>query len=1511
VQITDSAVIRALELAKSKNKIISTQPNMLPTPPYSTGDLWANATGTFTYTEQGQQMSVTYNNDILKCIHARERNETPSITDWILASRYTDDSLVEHYTNLLTGVESPAQGATEKEVALAAENAIRNALGGKTITAGGLMLTSLIGLRQLKYNGDPDVASDYITWAGISGEYDDWSTTHALGHGIAAWYGGDMVDKESLSVDQIADGWNGETYHIRWAKSVDRFDGSGYRADGNITWDAQGRVSIKDITTLVGENDTDLLNELMMFNNAFHFQTQQGTTTVLGIIPQAGFTELNIVSNGVLKPVATQEWVNNNYVEKTFFAKLFQAYDANGNAIAPNEANDTTKIVNNIKAMVGFWTNQYVTAYGLNSGSGGGVTLHTLLDSLNNSGLNPSGQTNKVLVNTNGVWSWQTYGGGGTVTQINVGNTPYTPNNGVITIPNYSISGGTIYIGNASITPLTALPTVTVGTPAAGDTTYTKVVVDTYGRVIKATTLVAADIPSLSWNKITTDKPTTLAGYGITDGVKNDTTWWGRSISNGAVSGAMTSVDSITATSNGSGYIQGFHAVDLYGASGGSNGGHIDFRYAGASSYTSRIIESESGLIEFLTKIKTSRIYLYKPSSANDTNAVYLEYNSDSNVNGVHLVGAGFYADTYITAYGLNSSSGGGGATLYEPLSGINGAGLGAPSVSGETLVWTGSAWRYSHNNALLASALNSYGNITSSAGNFVASAGGFIGNGFTVTGKDNTSVLLAGGGTKPLSEIGSAYTLPAATSSALGGIKIGYSENNYNFAVKLSNEKAYVTVDLSEYALTTDLNDYLPLSAGSSKVLSGELFTTSNIKIKGYNNRVFGFILTNGGTATGDNVDVGWNWSNVDGSGAYFRSTDAGGSFGFYARSTSSNTKQLIGTTAGSLTWDGNELATRNWVEGKGYLANVVITGPVTNGQIITFDANTSKWVNGNASSYSLPLAANGTRGGVQIGYSTSGKNYAVQLSSEKMYVNVPWTDTDVRNTTGGDNSGSKLFLVGMTEQTKSDGNSRTYTNSNCYASGGYLYSGGLKVATENYVTSQGYITSSSLSGYLPLSGGTLSGDLILGTGCKLGIGTSSPSALFHANGTSIISRLLVNYSDVTTGHQLYVSGTTYLYGNTSIIGSLGVGKAADSDVAMDILGQIRMRITDSDTQKLQFGLFTDTKNAFIRFTDGNGSTCDVARIFNAGTTESPTYVLMSGNYNRQTRIIGNNVRLYSRTSSDASSYGLALTTMYGGRVNVGSSTSYASTYTDCTLVVDGYTYTSRLVLGTNTYLEKDANDTIVNVQGGMKVTGVGMVGTRLLINTTDTTIGHRLYVNSGTSYLGGNTTINGDLSVSGSLTMCSSKVTVSATTVSYSSNTFNVIKFAAASNYGFYLAGTPCFGGAGWTNISDIRKKIIMRNVGASIDQIANAPVFDFKWKEQMYNMEMLGSSAQYWQQVFPNAIKEFEGTLTMDYSATALAAAVITARTVQNHEDRIRELEHENEALRNEIAELKKAA
>lgn len=59
-------------------------------------------------------------------------------------------------------------------------------------------------------------------------------------------------------------------------------------------------------------------------------------------------------------------------------------------------------------------------------------------------------------------------------------------------------------------------------------------------------------------------------------------------------------------------------------------------------------------------------------------------------------------------------------------------------------------------------------------------------------------------------------------------------------------------------------------------------------------------------------------------------------------------------------------------------------------------YDKNKLDSIDFNANNYSLPLAANGTRGGIQVGYAANGRNYPVQLSGEKAYVNVPWTDTN-----------------------------------------------------------------------------------------------------------------------------------------------------------------------------------------------------------------------------------------------------------------------------------------------------------------------------------------------------------------------------------------------------------------------------------------------------------------------------------------------------------------------------------
>ena len=79
--------------------------------------------------------------------------------------------------------------------------------------------------------------------------------------------------------------------------------------------------------------------------------------------------------------VVTAQWVDNNYVSKAFLRNMFRFYDEDGVEIF---ANDTQSVVDNIKAMVGLWTEQYLSALGLGDDSGGGgagdVTWELLAD---------------------------------------------------------------------------------------------------------------------------------------------------------------------------------------------------------------------------------------------------------------------------------------------------------------------------------------------------------------------------------------------------------------------------------------------------------------------------------------------------------------------------------------------------------------------------------------------------------------------------------------------------------------------------------------------------------------------------------------------------------------------------------------------------------------------------------------------------------------------------------------------------------------------------------------------------------------------------------------------------------------------------------------------------------------------------------------------------------------------------------------------------------------------------
>lgn len=63
-----------------------------------------------------------------------------------------------------------------------------------------------------------------------------------------------------------------------------------------------------------------------------------------------------------------------------------------------------------------------------------------------------------------------------------------------------------------------------------------------------------------------------------------------------------------------------------------------------------------------------------------------------------------------------------------------------------------------------------------------------------------------------------------------------------------------------------------------------------------------------------------------------------------------------------------------------------------------------------GGGSTYTLPVAADGVLGGIQLGYTQTGRYYPVQLdSSQRAYVNVPWTAPSV----SGSVSGSTLTIT------------------------------------------------------------------------------------------------------------------------------------------------------------------------------------------------------------------------------------------------------------------------------------------------------------------------------------------------------------------------------------------------------------------------------------------------------------------------------------------------------------------
>ena len=204
---------------------------------------------------------------------------------------------------------------------LAGYKYIKDALGQTTDIDGGLVMTTLLALR----DADGNIQS------GINGAIDKKRGKKS----IATWWGGQMVDKDYNSGS------------LTPATSLVRFDGSGYLANGAIWWDVDGKVHADPTSFIISEEN---LGAYLTFFEPTWKAGSAGTSVadLVSLKPNAPFTKLGVSGDAAFEGAIS-------------FHGIDITYDATNKAI---------KVDGNIYATGG------ITAYGEGSGSSSGGGLN-------------------------------------------------------------------------------------------------------------------------------------------------------------------------------------------------------------------------------------------------------------------------------------------------------------------------------------------------------------------------------------------------------------------------------------------------------------------------------------------------------------------------------------------------------------------------------------------------------------------------------------------------------------------------------------------------------------------------------------------------------------------------------------------------------------------------------------------------------------------------------------------------------------------------------------------------------------------------------------------------------------------------------------------------------------------------------------------------------------------------------------------------------------------------------
>lgn len=243
-----------------------------------------------------------------------------------------------------------------------------------------------------------------------------------------------------------------------------------------------------------------------------------------------------------------------------------------------------------------------------------------------------------------------------------------------------------------------------------------------------------------------------------------------------------------------------------------------------------------------------------------------------------------------------------------------------------------------------------------------------------------------------------STFAPPTAAASTLGGVKVGYTTSGKNYKLQVdASGNAFVNVPWTDN--NTTYNQATADTLGLVKI--GYTSSGKNYAVSlDANGKMY--------------VNVPWTDTNTTYSNMGAATSSAAGKAGLVpAPAAGAQGKYLRGDG----TWQTPPNATYNNMGGATSSAagtSGLVPAPAA-GKQASFLRGDGTWVVPTNTTYAK--ANTSTLGLVMIGYAENGKNYPVELdSSGKMYVNVPWTDTNTTYGVVGANGSTGLVKNGST---------------------------------------------------------------------------------------------------------------------------------------------------------------------------------------------------------------------------------------------------------------------------------------------------------------------------------------------------------------------------------------------------------------------------------------------------------------------------------------------------------------